>query len=56
MPKSHPPQPPEFRNSSRFPVWRVTPLAGHRGGTFRRWHDGQSDPAASHRSSATRSQ
>src|SRR6266545_7594774 len=27
------------RNSSRFPVWRVTPLTVHRGSTLRRGHD-----------------
>lgn len=37
------------RNSSRFPVWRVTPPAVHREPTFRRGHDERSDPAASHR-------
>jgi hypothetical protein len=43
-----------YRNSSRFPVWRVTGLAVHRGRTFRRCHDGRSDPTASQRSSSTR--
>jgi len=45
----------KHRNSSRFPVWRVTPLAVHRGATFRRCHDGRCDPTASDRSSPTRS-
>jgi hypothetical protein len=43
-----------FRNSSRFPVWRVTGRAVHRGRTFRRGHDGRSDPTASQRSAPTR--
>ena len=41
--------------SSRFPVWRVTGRAVHRDPTLRRGHDGRSDPAASHRSTPTRS-
>jgi transposase len=43
------------RNSSRFPVWRVTGFAVHRGPTYRRCHDGRSAPTASRRSSPTRS-
>ena len=42
------------RNSSRFPVWRVTGLAVHRGRTFRRGHDGRSDSTASQRRSPSR--
>jgi hypothetical protein len=35
------------RNSSRFPVWRLTGLAEHRGPTCKEGHDGRSDPTAS---------